>query len=65
MSKIASGNVTAGYRIDGAIIVWYKFWLPFIMVFVLGMPRGTMTLMPVLVMSSLTPHYNKMICDDI
>jgi hypothetical protein len=56
MSKIVSGNVTGGYLIDGAIIVWYKFWLPLIMLFVVGIPRGTMTLMPVLMMSSLAPH---------
>ena len=56
---ITSGDLTDPYLIHRAIIVWYKFGLPFVMFFVLGTSRWTMPLMPVLVMSSLTPHYNK------
>lgn len=48
--------VSLAYLIDGAIIVWYKFWLPFVMVFVLG---SSMALMPVLVVIFVAPHYNK------
>ena len=56
---ITSGDLTDPYLIHRAIIVWYKFGLPFVMFFVLGTSGWTMPLMPVLVMSSLTPHYNK------
>ena len=56
---ITSGDLTDPYLIHRAIIVRYKFGLPFVMFFVLGTSGWTMPLMPVLVMSSLTPHYNK------
>ena len=57
--KLFFGDLTDPYLIHRAIIVRYKFGLPFVMFFVLGTSRWTMPLMPVLVMSSLTPHYNK------
>jgi len=56
---ITSGDLTDPYLIHRAIIVWYKFGLPIVMFFVLGTSICNMTLIPVLVMSSLTPHYNK------
>ena len=58
-THLTSGDLTDPYLIHRAIIVRYKFGLPFVMFFVLGTSRWTMPLMPVLVMSSLTPHYNK------